>query len=184
MSNKFLTTDEDDIFAQPEITRSRLGLVFGQTVQSHSSKLDNISNLNFADNKIVKSTGSNTFELLNISQHGSNALNSDSALLTNTALSNYVTTTSLNSTLANYALTSAVPTNNNELTNGENYIKNSTDAFSYNNLSEKPTIPTNNTQLTNGENYITNSTDAFSYNNLSGKPTNLTTTYVIQFISR
>ena len=39
-SDSSLSPDEDDIFAQPEITRSRLGLVFGQTVQSHSSKLE------------------------------------------------------------------------------------------------------------------------------------------------
>jgi hypothetical protein len=40
-------------------------------------------------------------------------------------LSSYVTSSSLSSTLSSYALTSAIPTNNNQLTNGAGYITSS-----------------------------------------------------------
>jgi uncharacterized protein YlzI (FlbEa/FlbD family) len=82
-----------------------------------------------------------------------------------------------------YTQLATIPTNNNQLTNGANYITaSSTDtltnkSISYSQLTGTPTIPTNNNQLTNGANYITaSSTDtltnkSMSYSQLTGTPT-------------
>ena len=58
-----------------------------------------------------------------------------------------------------------IPTNNNQLTNGMNYLvvadlapyalKSELFSGSYNDLSDKPTIPTDNSELANGAGYIT-----------------------------
>jgi len=82
-----------------------------------------------------------------------------------------------------YTQLATIPTNNNQLTNGEGFITaSSTDTLtnktmSYSQLTGTPTIPTNNNQLTNGEGFITaSSTDTFtnktmSYSQLTGTPT-------------
>ena len=70
-------------------------------------------------------------------------------------------TITLPSSAGTLALTSEIPTNNNQLTNGEGYITaSSTDtltnkSISYSQLTGTPTVPTNNNQLTNGAGYIT-----------------------------
>ena len=77
MSNIFLSTSNSgDIFENPALTRSKLGLVFGNTIQSHNVKLDNLSNLTLGANQVLKTNGSNGFEVINISTHGENSLNS------------------------------------------------------------------------------------------------------------
>ena len=75
--------------------------------------------------------------------------------LTGYATETYVTTRGYitSSALANYALTSAIPTNNNQLTNGAGFITSSALA----NYALTSAIPTNNNQLTNGAGYITSS---------------------------
>lgn len=50
-------------------------------------------------------------------------------------------------------ITSNIPTNNNQLTNGAAYITSS--ALTWGNITGKPTIPTNTNQLTNGSGFIT-----------------------------
>ena len=57
--------------------------------------------------------------------------------------------------LSSYALKSELPTNISQLTNDSGYIKNESNAFNYNNLSNKPTIPTNTSQLNNDSGYLT-----------------------------
>ncbi len=64
--------------------------------------------------------------------------------ITGSALINYVTNTSLATTLADYALSADIPTKTSDLTNDSNFAT----------VSQ---IPTNNNQLTNGAGYITNS---------------------------
>ncbi len=92
-------------------------------------------------------------------------------------------TYSFPSSTGTLALTSEIPTNNNQLTNGQAFITaSSTDtltnkSLSYSQLTGTPTIPTNNSSLTNGAGYITaTSTDtltnkSISYTQLTGTPT-------------
>ena len=84
-------------------------------------------------------------------------------------------TLDLPSSAGTLALASQIPTNNNQLTNGANYITaSSTDtltnkSISYSQLTGTPTIPTNNNQLTNGANYITaSSTDTLTNKDFEG----------------
>jgi hypothetical protein len=84
-------------------------------------------------------------------------------------------TLDLPSSAGTLALSSEIPTNNNQLTNGANYITaSSTDtltnkSISYSQLTGTPTIPTNNNQLTNGANYITaSSTDTLTNKDFEG----------------
>ena len=132
MANKFLTSNSgtsNEIFKDISATRQKLGLIPGQTVQSHNTKLDAISGLSLSSEKILKASGSNTFSLLNISSHGETALNSSEALITSAAL----------------------PTNNNTLTNGAGYITaSSTDTLTNKTLTS-PVI----SEITNGSETIT-----------------------------
>jgi hypothetical protein len=75
--------------------------------------------------------------------------------LTGYATETYVTTRGYitSSALSGYALTSAIPTNNNQLTNGAGFITSS----ALSDYALTSAIPTNNNQLTNGANYITSS---------------------------
>ena len=78
-------------------------------------------------------------------------------------LSNGTNTYTLPTSNGILALTSDIPTNTNQLTNGAGFITaSSTDtltnkSMSYSQLTSTPTIPTNNNQLTNGAGYITSS---------------------------
>ena len=56
---------------------------------------------------------------------------------------------------ASVAYASDIPTNNNQLVNGQGFIKNEVNAFNYNNLINKPTIPENTSDLTNDSGFIT-----------------------------
>jgi hypothetical protein len=92
----------------------------------------------------------------------------------------YILPSSSSGTLA---LTSDIPTNNTELTNGANFITASSSdtltnkSISYSQLTNTPTIPTNNTELTNGANFITASSSdtltnkSISYSQLTNTPT-------------
>ena len=79
-----------------------------------------------------------------------------------------------------------IPTNNNQITNGSNYITLTSLSFAagsgaYNSTTGVITIPTNNTQITNGANYITlgslSAGAGISYNNVTGVITSTITQY-------
>jgi hypothetical protein len=79
-----------------------------------------------------------------------------------------------------------IPTNNNQITNGSNYITLTSLSFAagsgaYNSTTGVITIPTNNTQITNGANYITlaslSAGAGISYNNTTGVITSTITQY-------
>jgi hypothetical protein len=110
--------------------------------------------------------------------------------LTGYATETYVTSQGYitSSALTGYALTTDIPTNNNELTNGAGYITSS----ALTGYALTTDIPTNNNELTNGAGYITSSaltgyaTESYvdskgyitglSWNDLADKP-NLAGTY-------
>ena len=161
MANKFLTSNSgtsNEIFKDISATRQKLGLIPGQTVQSHNTKLDAISGLSLSSGKILKASGSNTFSLLNISSHGETALNSSEALINSAALptnnntltngAGYITASSTD-TLTNKTITSPVIS---EITNGSETI---TLPSSSGTLALFNEIPTNNQHISNGAGYIT-----------------------------
>ncbi len=99
-------------------------------------------------------------------------------------------TLDLPSSAGTLALSSEIPTNNNQLTNGANYITaSSTDtltnkSISYSQLTGTPTIPTNNNQLTNGANYITASSTDTLTNKDFGDDVDITGTLKITKLSQ
>ena len=95
MTDKFLSTPSSDsnIFDNPSLTRSKLGLVFGSTIISYDNTLNALSTLAVANNTIIKATGTDQFTTLPISTHGESALNSSEALLTSSNLTFTATST-------------------------------------------------------------------------------------------
>ena len=102
---------------------------------------------------------------------------------TGAELSNGTHTYTLPSSTGTLALTTQIPTNNNQLTNGAGFITASSSdtltnkSISYSQLTSTPTIPTNNNELTNGSGFITASSSdtltnkSISYSQLTSTPT-------------
>eukprot|EP00942_MAST-04A_sp_MAST-4A-sp1_P014641 g14641.t1 len=182
MSNIFLDNTESDIFSDPARTRQKLGIIIGATVQSHNVKLDNLSNVNLAENKILKSTSNNNFSTLDISTHGENALNSATALLTNADLSTInsnISTINTNITTINSTITDLSNNTASDITSLSNSTTSSISGINANITtinSDISTLTTNigtiNTTITDlSSNLSTNYTTLNTDQNITGKKT-------------